>query len=231
MSWHMRIVLSIQTSSTWVVCTGLHLGLRVTVHCLGHNKPASTQLIPSGNGYPSPYLSACLDHIQHPHWRGTSPSHLTEVASRGWGFVPFFWLPCQWPLPCLRIPAAWLPCPLIPSYWPCYPSTREPRRQCAHLGGSWNLSTCLAAHSGTGIRWWSLALPASPALVVALAHWHPSLGDLISLHISIPNNILLVKLAAHALHGCTLSWIKNWLNGREQRVVVSTYSTYFIVWL
>jgi len=33
--------------------------------------------------------------------------------------------------------------------------------------------------------------------------------------------ILLEKLAAHSLDGCTLCWIKNWLNGWVQRVVVN----------
>jgi len=38
---------------------------------------------------------------------------------------------------------------------------------------------------------------------------------------TVPHNILLRKLAAHGLDGCTLRWIKNWLNGQAQRVVVS----------
>ncbi|KAK4817547.1 hypothetical protein QYF61_019504, partial [Mycteria americana] len=33
--------------------------------------------------------------------------------------------------------------------------------------------------------------------------------------------ILLEKLAAHGLDGCTLRWVKNWLDGRAQRVVVN----------
>ena len=33
--------------------------------------------------------------------------------------------------------------------------------------------------------------------------------------------ILLEKLAARGLDGCTLHWIKNWLNGQAQRVVVN----------
>jgi len=37
----------------------------------------------------------------------------------------------------------------------------------------------------------------------------------------VPHSILLEKLAAHVLHGCTLRWIMNWLNGRAQRVVVN----------
>jgi len=36
-----------------------------------------------------------------------------------------------------------------------------------------------------------------------------------------PHSILLEKLAAHGLDGYTLCWIKNWPNGRAQRVVVN----------
>jgi len=38
---------------------------------------------------------------------------------------------------------------------------------------------------------------------------------------TVPHSILLEKLAAHGLHGCTLHWVKNCLNGRAQRVVVN----------
>jgi len=38
---------------------------------------------------------------------------------------------------------------------------------------------------------------------------------------TVPHSILLEKLAAHGLDGCTLRWIKNWLNGRALRVVVN----------
>ena len=31
---------------------------------------------------------------------------------------------------------------------------------------------------------------------------------------TVPHSILLQKLAAHGLGGCTLHWIKNWMNGR-----------------
>jgi len=37
---------------------------------------------------------------------------------------------------------------------------------------------------------------------------------------TVPHSILLEKLDAHVLDGCTLHWINNWLNGRVQRVVV-----------
>jgi len=30
---------------------------------------------------------------------------------------------------------------------------------------------------------------------------------------TVPHGILLEKLAAHGLDGCSLRWIKNWLNG------------------
>ena len=36
-----------------------------------------------------------------------------------------------------------------------------------------------------------------------------------------PHNILVEKLAAHGLDGCTLCWVKLWLNGWAQRVVVN----------
>jgi len=38
---------------------------------------------------------------------------------------------------------------------------------------------------------------------------------------TVPHSILLEKLAAHGLDGCTLHWVKNWLNGRAQRLVVN----------
>ena len=38
---------------------------------------------------------------------------------------------------------------------------------------------------------------------------------------TVPHGMLLEKLAAHGLDGCTLRWVKNWLNGRVQRVVVN----------
>jgi len=38
---------------------------------------------------------------------------------------------------------------------------------------------------------------------------------------TVPHSILLEKLAARALNGCTLCWVKNWLDGRVQRVVVN----------
>ena len=38
---------------------------------------------------------------------------------------------------------------------------------------------------------------------------------------TVSHSILLEKLAAHGLDGCTLYWVKNWLDGRAQRVVVN----------
>ncbi|KAK4818678.1 hypothetical protein QYF61_017423 [Mycteria americana] len=38
---------------------------------------------------------------------------------------------------------------------------------------------------------------------------------------TISHSILLEKLAAHGLDGCTLHWVKNWLDGWAQRVVVN----------
>ncbi|KAK4815761.1 hypothetical protein QYF61_007179 [Mycteria americana] len=37
---------------------------------------------------------------------------------------------------------------------------------------------------------------------------------------AVSHSILLEKLAAHGLGRCTLRWVKNWLDGRAQRVVV-----------
>jgi len=42
---------------------------------------------------------------------------------------------------------------------------------------------------------------------------------------TVPHRILLEKLAAHALDGCILHWVKNWLNGQAQRVVVNGVKT------
>ncbi|KAK4811018.1 hypothetical protein QYF61_015722 [Mycteria americana] len=38
---------------------------------------------------------------------------------------------------------------------------------------------------------------------------------------TVSHSILLEKLAAHGLDGCTLHWVKNWLDGRAHRVVVN----------
>ncbi|KAK4824970.1 hypothetical protein QYF61_021757 [Mycteria americana] len=44
---------------------------------------------------------------------------------------------------------------------------------------------------------------------------------------AVSHSILLEKLAAHGLDGCTLRWVKNWLDGRAQRVVVNgVYSSW-----
>ncbi|NXM04463.1 RTJK polymerase, partial [Tyrannus savana] len=38
---------------------------------------------------------------------------------------------------------------------------------------------------------------------------------------TVSRNILLEKLAAHGLDRGTLCWVKNWLEGRAQRVLVN----------
>jgi len=38
---------------------------------------------------------------------------------------------------------------------------------------------------------------------------------------TVSHSILLEKLADHGLDGCTLCWVKNWLDGQAQRVVVN----------
>ena len=38
---------------------------------------------------------------------------------------------------------------------------------------------------------------------------------------TVPHNILVEKLSAHGLDGCTLRWVKHWLDARAQRVVVN----------
>ncbi|KAK4813570.1 hypothetical protein QYF61_010495 [Mycteria americana] len=44
---------------------------------------------------------------------------------------------------------------------------------------------------------------------------------------AVSHSILLEKLAAHGLDGCTLRWVKNWLDGQAQRVVVNgVYSSW-----
>ncbi|KAK4810627.1 LOW QUALITY PROTEIN: hypothetical protein QYF61_007364 [Mycteria americana] len=44
---------------------------------------------------------------------------------------------------------------------------------------------------------------------------------------TVSHSILLEKLAAHGLDGCSLCWVKNWLDGRAQRVVVNgVYSSW-----
>ena len=38
---------------------------------------------------------------------------------------------------------------------------------------------------------------------------------------TVPHNILVEKLAAHGLDECMLHWVKHWLDGHAQRVVVN----------
>ncbi|KAK4815580.1 hypothetical protein QYF61_004097 [Mycteria americana] len=47
---------------------------------------------------------------------------------------------------------------------------------------------------------------------------------------TVSHSILLETLAAHGLDGCTLRWVKNWLDGQAQRVVVNgVYSSWWPV--
>ncbi|KAK4818148.1 hypothetical protein QYF61_007296 [Mycteria americana] len=47
---------------------------------------------------------------------------------------------------------------------------------------------------------------------------------------TVSDSILLEKLAAHGLDKCTLRWVKNWLDGWAQRVVVNgVYSSWWLV--
>ena len=38
---------------------------------------------------------------------------------------------------------------------------------------------------------------------------------------TVSHSILLEKLTAHGLDKCTLHWVKNWMNGQAQRVVLN----------
>jgi len=38
---------------------------------------------------------------------------------------------------------------------------------------------------------------------------------------TVPHNILVEKLAAHGFNGHSLCWVKHWLDGQAQRVVVN----------
>lgn len=99
----MVMVHYVQTSATWVVCTCLHLDIWISGHCLGHHKSLPAWLFPSGTVYLSPWWSTCLGVIHLP-WMDIFPSHLTEVASRGWGLVPYFQSLC----PLLEKDLSWL---------------------------------------------------------------------------------------------------------------------------
>ncbi|KAK4830662.1 hypothetical protein QYF61_012542 [Mycteria americana] len=82
----------------------------------------------------------------------------------------------------------------------------------------------------------------SPRLEIFKSHLDTVLGNLLQVTLlgqggwtgqppEVPANlnhlILLEKLAAHGLDGCTLRWVKNWLDGWAQRVVVNgVYSSW-----
>jgi len=42
---------------------------------------------------------------------------------------------------------------------------------------------------------------------------------------TVPHNIFVENLAAHSLDGCTLCWVKHWLDGQAQRGVVNGVKT------
>ncbi|NXK11276.1 PO23 protein, partial [Herpetotheres cachinnans] len=50
---------------------------------------------------------------------------------------------------------------------------------------------------------------------------HVACLDLSKAFDTVSHGILLEKLAAHGLNGCTLHWVKSWLDGQAQRVVVN----------
>ena len=38
---------------------------------------------------------------------------------------------------------------------------------------------------------------------------------------TVPHNILMEKVAAHSLNRCMLCWVKHWLDGQAQRIVIN----------
>jgi len=42
---------------------------------------------------------------------------------------------------------------------------------------------------------------------------------------TVSDNILMEKMAAHSLDGRTLRWVKHWLNGQAQRVVINGFKS------
>ncbi|GAB0183634.1 mitochondrial enolase superfamily member 1 [Grus japonensis] len=60
-------------------------------------------------------------------------------------------------------------------------------------------------------------------IILSAITWHIQDNQVIrpSQHGFMKGSIVLEKLAAHGLDGCVLCWVKNWLDGQTQRVVVN----------
>ncbi|KAK4830115.1 hypothetical protein QYF61_008542 [Mycteria americana] len=60
-------------------------------------------------------------------------------------------------------------------------------------------------------------------IILSAIIWHVQDNEVIrpSQHGFMKGSVLLEKLAAHGLDGCTLRWVKDWLHGRAQRVMVN----------
>ncbi|KAK4825968.1 hypothetical protein QYF61_003537 [Mycteria americana] len=98
-------------------------------------------------------------------------------------------------------------------------------------------SECQGGGKGKGINcsdflWMRCRQVAKYSVVCAEEEHEGKAVDVVYLDFSkafdtVSHSILLEKLAAHGLAGCTLHWVKNWLDGRGQRVVVNgVYSSW-----